>query len=168
MQQIYRRTPMLKCDFNKVALQLYWNGTSAWVFSCKFAVCFQNTFFKEYLWVAASVHPRYSHPNRCKGGIPYYRALSTQQNFSCNGAFAKRCNYLEQWLLEIGYYEKMTRKNIPGNSFLKEKKTDTSEQKLSLTNLITGFSNVWNILQEFCLLLAHDKEPKKIFPEASW
>ena len=23
MQQIYRRTPMLKCDFNKVALQLY-------------------------------------------------------------------------------------------------------------------------------------------------
>ena len=25
MQQIYRRTPMLKCDFNKVAKQLYWN-----------------------------------------------------------------------------------------------------------------------------------------------
>ena len=23
MQQIYRRTPMPKCDFNKVALQLY-------------------------------------------------------------------------------------------------------------------------------------------------
>ena len=23
MQQIYRRTSMLKCDFNKVALQLY-------------------------------------------------------------------------------------------------------------------------------------------------
>ena len=23
MQQIYRRTPMSKCDFNKVALQLY-------------------------------------------------------------------------------------------------------------------------------------------------
>ena len=23
MQQIYRRTPTLKCDFNKVALQLY-------------------------------------------------------------------------------------------------------------------------------------------------
>ena len=33
MQQIYRRTPMAKCDFNKVALQLYWNRTSAWVFS---------------------------------------------------------------------------------------------------------------------------------------
>ena len=26
-------------------LQIYWNHTSAWVFSCKFAVYFQNTFF---------------------------------------------------------------------------------------------------------------------------
>ena len=33
MQQIYRRTPMRKHDFNKVAKQLYWNRTSAWVFS---------------------------------------------------------------------------------------------------------------------------------------
>ena len=32
MQQIYRRTHMLKCDFNKVT-----NHTSAWVFSCKLA-----------------------------------------------------------------------------------------------------------------------------------
>ena len=29
MQQIYRRTPAPKCDFNKVALQLYWNRTLA-------------------------------------------------------------------------------------------------------------------------------------------
>ena len=36
MQQIYRRTPKPKCDFNKVAKQIYWNHTSAWVFSCKF------------------------------------------------------------------------------------------------------------------------------------
>ena len=36
---------MPKCDFNKVAL---------WVFSCKFAAYFQNTFSKEHLWVAAS------------------------------------------------------------------------------------------------------------------
>ena len=28
-QQIYRRTLMPKCDFNKVALRLYWNRTSA-------------------------------------------------------------------------------------------------------------------------------------------
>ena len=44
MQQIYRRTLMPKCDFNKVAKQLYWSHTSAWVFSCKFAAYFQNTF----------------------------------------------------------------------------------------------------------------------------
>ena len=44
IQQIYRRTPMPKCDFNKVALQLYQNRTSAWVFTCKFAAYFQNTF----------------------------------------------------------------------------------------------------------------------------
>ena len=29
MQQIYRRTPNPKCDFNKVVKQLYWNHTSA-------------------------------------------------------------------------------------------------------------------------------------------
>ena len=45
MQQIYRRTHMLKCDFNKVALQLYWNHTSEWMFSCKFAAYLQNTFY---------------------------------------------------------------------------------------------------------------------------
>ena len=41
MQQIYRRTPIPKCDSNKVA---GWNHTSARVFSCKFAAYFQNIF----------------------------------------------------------------------------------------------------------------------------
>ena len=45
-QQIYKKTHMPKCDFNNFALQLYWNYTSAWVFSCKFAAYFQNTFYK--------------------------------------------------------------------------------------------------------------------------
>ena len=53
--QIYRRTQMSKCDFNKVLKQLYWNHTSAWVFSCKFAAYFQNTFSLEHFWRAASV-----------------------------------------------------------------------------------------------------------------
>ena len=43
MHQIYRRTPVPNCDFNKVAL-----------LSCKFAVYFQNTFSKKHLWTAAS------------------------------------------------------------------------------------------------------------------
>ena len=44
MLQIYRRTPMPKCDFNKIAKQLYWNRTLGYVFSCKFTAYFQNTF----------------------------------------------------------------------------------------------------------------------------
>ena len=44
MQQVYWRTPMPKCDFNKVAKQLYRNYTSVWAFSCKVAAYFKNTF----------------------------------------------------------------------------------------------------------------------------
>ena len=46
MQQIYGRTPMPKCvcNFTEIA---------AWVFSCKFAAFFQNT-FQEHLYTAAS------------------------------------------------------------------------------------------------------------------
>ena len=54
MQQIYKRAPMPKCDFSKVALQRYWNHSSEGVFSCKFAACFQNTISKDHLWVAIS------------------------------------------------------------------------------------------------------------------
>ena len=34
--------------------KLYWNHTSTWVFSCKFAAYFRNTFSYEHLWMAAS------------------------------------------------------------------------------------------------------------------
>ena len=44
MKQIYGRTPSPKCNFNTVALQLYWNCTLTWVLSCKFVTYFQNTF----------------------------------------------------------------------------------------------------------------------------
>ena len=54
IQQIYRRTPMPKYDINKVASQLYWKRTLAWVFSCKLVAYFQNTFSKEHLWMGAS------------------------------------------------------------------------------------------------------------------
>ena len=54
MQQIYRKTPMLKYDFDKVAEQLYWNITSAWVFSFKLAAYFCNTFSFEHLEVPGS------------------------------------------------------------------------------------------------------------------
>ena len=48
MQHIYRKTPMLKCDFTKVTLQLYWNHSSVWVFSCNFSY-FHNTFSQKHL-----------------------------------------------------------------------------------------------------------------------
>ena len=44
MQHIYKRTPIPTCDFNKVALELYWNRTLAWMFSCNFSEYFQNIF----------------------------------------------------------------------------------------------------------------------------
>ena len=54
MEQIYRRKPMPKCDFNKLSLRLYWNHTSAWVFSCKSVAYLQNTFswtpLEGYFW----------------------------------------------------------------------------------------------------------------------
>ena len=46
LQQIYRKKPMPKCVFNKVAKQLYWNLTLAWVFSCKFVQFFRTAFYK--------------------------------------------------------------------------------------------------------------------------
>ena len=46
--------PCRSATSNKVALQLYWNRTSACVFSCKFAACFQNIFLEEHLWKTVS------------------------------------------------------------------------------------------------------------------
>ena len=48
----YRIALMPKCDFNKVALQLYWNHSSARVFSCKFAAYFETPFPKNtFRWL---------------------------------------------------------------------------------------------------------------------
>ena len=47
-----------KCDFSKVAQEIYWYHTSAWVFFSKFAVYFQNTSFWEHPWKAASAYPK--------------------------------------------------------------------------------------------------------------
>ena len=44
MQQIYKKTLMPNCDFNKLAKQLYRNCISAWLFCYKFGVYFKNIF----------------------------------------------------------------------------------------------------------------------------
>ena len=45
---------MPKRDFNRVTKQLYQNHTSTWVFSCKFAAYFQNTWIFSEQRMAAS------------------------------------------------------------------------------------------------------------------
>ena len=45
MWQIYKRPPMSKCDFNKVAEQFYWNHSLACVFCWKFAGLFSGHIF---------------------------------------------------------------------------------------------------------------------------
>ena len=44
MQQIYKRTPMRSA----ISIKLH-NHTLAWVFSCKFAAYFQDTFSQKHL-----------------------------------------------------------------------------------------------------------------------
>ena len=80
---ICRRIPMMKCDFNKIILQLYWNHTSAWISSCKFAACFQKTFLWEHVWRAASV--------KCYCSVNFIRSnLQVAQN----GRFVMKPKYL--------------------------------------------------------------------------
>ena len=73
MQQIYSRTPMPKCYFNKVALPLFWIPILAWVLSCKFVAYFQITFFKEHLRTAASticiLFPPQTHLQKMKWSV---------------------------------------------------------------------------------------------------
>ena len=66
MQQIYRRTTMPKCGFNKVANQIYWNHTSAGCSPVNIAACFQNPSFLGTPLVAASVVCYFFFPNQKK------------------------------------------------------------------------------------------------------
>ena len=76
--------------------------------------------------------------------------------------------------MERGYNEKMIKKQILRASehsrkdLLEREKTETSESKLTF-NIIyyPVFQNIRNILRELHLLLAPDKEHKKVFPDVS-
>ena len=54
IQQICWRTLISKCDFSKVAKQLYWNHAPESVFSCKFAALFLENYSLENLWRSLS------------------------------------------------------------------------------------------------------------------
>ena len=73
--------------------------------------------------------------------------------------------------MEWGYNEKVIRKQIlrareySRKDLLEREKAETSEPKLTLNiTYYPVFQNIRNILQELHLLLAPDKEHKKVFP----
>ena len=98
--------------------------------------------------------PSSSHPYHCKKGIPYSQALRLNRICSDNESFNKRCNDLERWLMERGYNGKMIREQIlrarehSRKDLLEREKTEkTFEPK------------------ELHLLLAPEKDHKKVFPD---
>ena len=103
VQQIYRRTPMSKCDFNKFALQTYWNRLSAWVSSCKFAA--KNTLLQEHLWKTTSDEKhdkrRYSHTIYFLSEIyKYYFYFSTWKTIKNISSYHLYCVFTvwsERW-----------------------------------------------------------------------
>ena len=50
MHHFYRRTPTLKCDFNKVAKQFYWNRTSVWCSPINLLHIFRTPFLMKISW----------------------------------------------------------------------------------------------------------------------
>ena len=104
--------------------------------------------------------------------IPYSQALMLNRICSDKEGFDKRCNDLEEWLMERGYNGKMTKKQIlraqehSRKDLLEREKTETSEPQLTFNiTYYPGFQNIRNILQELHFLLAPDKEHKKVFPD---
>ena len=116
--------------------------------------------------------PSSSHPYHCKKGIPYSQALRLNRICSDNESFDKSCNDLEGWLMERGYNGKTIRKQIlkarehSRKDLLEREKAETSEPKLTFNiTYYPVFQNFRNTLQELHLLLAPDKEHKKVFPD---
>ena len=93
--EIYRRTPMPKSDFNKVA---YWDRTSAWVFSCKFAIYFQNSVSLRIQSECGKIRTRKSsvsgHFSRC-GFIQKWINLTNQQ-FEAENSFLYKSHLSSQ------------------------------------------------------------------------
>ena len=78
MHQSYRRTPLPKRNFNKVAL-----------LCCKFATYFQDNFSKEHLWTTA--------PDYVKAGIWSKSVIKKLQ-------FNEKNNWLISWMLSYNNF----------------------------------------------------------------
>ena len=107
---------MAKCDFNKVAKQLHWNHSSAWVFSCKFTAYFKNTFSKDQLWMAASDYLNLSITQSLKIFKKIYQSLffftkpfeaSQKQSFLSNYSRSYRVsNCYDGWAFIASLYDR--------------------------------------------------------------
>ena len=100
---------MPNCGFNKVAKQLYWNHTSAWVFSCKFAAYFQNTVsWEELLWLLLLLRSCHS-GHHCRMRIPFFsnyfhKKVDRNLNTSLWYKLQKQQSCCGRELLEISQY----------------------------------------------------------------
>ena len=114
------------------------------------------------------------HPYHCKKSIPYSQALRYNRICSDNKKFDQCCNDLKKWLIERGYSERMVRTQIlkargeSRDGFLERGNTKTSDSKLPFSiTYYPAFQNVRSILEELQILLAPDKEHKKVFPKVT-
>ena len=90
---------------------------------------------------------------------------------SDNKKLDQRCNDLEKWLMERGYSERMVRTQIlkrrgeSRDTLLERANSRTSESKLTFNiTHYPAFQNVRSTVEELQILLAPDKEYKKVFP----
>ena len=117
------------------------------------------------------------HLYHCKKSIPYSQRLRYNRNCSDNENLDQPCNDLEKWLIERSYSKWMDRTHVnrksrdesrceSRNSLLERDNTRTSEVKLTFNiNYYTAFQNVRKTFQKLQIILAPDKEYKKVFPE---
>ena len=111
------------------------------------------------------------HSYHHKKSIPYSQALRYNRIGSDNKKFDQRCNDLEKWLMERGYSERMVwtqilkRRGESRDTLLERANSRTSESKLTFNiTHYPAFQNVRSTVEELQILLAPDKEYKKVFP----
>ena len=128
------------------------------------------------LFVKPTDTHQYLHASSChvfhsKKAIPYSQALRLNRICSDNETFDKRCNQLEEWLLDRGYSSKLVRNQVlKARKFSREDLLNSTKtpQSRKLTINITyhpAFSKLKNILKTIHLLLTPDREHVDVFSQ---
>ena len=140
---------MSKCDF----MQLYWNRTSTWVFFCKFAAYFQNTFSYEHLWTAAS--EGYSEPCQKSNILPLHSSVFFSIKKECKReivfifwSFWRTCNNLTSLTRQQirQYFMNFLSSNLVGRRWLIEieKLNDHKSLNICQWQFIVGCNDYWD------------------------